>query len=229
MRREIRDAIDPELRSSLRQINADNAIMLHDPLIIVPCLTLEQVEEANDTYRCRKAAAAEARRDGNFSGYVFRHEKPYRVKALTELLEIDPALAAKLFADVWMDSEIIFPNNHLWIRAWRLLPDPKATMNQDEQNEFAELPELFPIFRGYTLPRGTQRGLSWTIDQERAEWFSRRLPAEHYFVAAGSIRKKDVLAFFSGRDEREIVVFPRKVIDVVEREIAAPAHYAKNR
>jgi hypothetical protein len=100
-------------------------------------------------------------------------------------------------------------------------------MDQAEQNDLAKLPEPLPIFRGYALPRGTPRGLSWTIDRERAEWFAYRFPAERYLVAEGSVRKKDVLALFYGRDEREIVVFPDKVIDIVDREIAAPAHYAK--
>jgi hypothetical protein len=195
---EIHSAIDPELQSSITRID-DDAVMLHHPLIIDPYLTLEGVERANKMFRHNKAVVADARRDGNFWRYISEHERPYRMKVLNEVLPTitDSALAAKLVADVWTDSENISQNHGLWTKAWRLLPDPRATMDQSEQNEFAELPELFRIFRGYTLPRGRLRGLSWTIDQECAERFSGRIPDEHYFVAAGRVRKKDVLAFFN--------------------------------
>jgi hypothetical protein len=229
--KEIRSAIDPELQSSLKLRGIDDAMTLHHPLIIYSHLTLEEVERANNIFRRKKDIVERARRDGDFSRYVFEHEKPYRLPALMEgLLEIKySAIAATLLADVWMQSENISQNQRLWRSAWRLLPDSRATMDQAEQNELAELPERFPIFRGHMLPRGTRLGLSWTIDLECAERFARRFADEQHFVAEGILHKKDVLALFTRRDERQIVVFPRKVIDIIEREIEARAYYLGHR
>ena len=137
-----------------------------------------------------KRSGEPAKRD--WLNLVFGCERPYRARVLKQVLPAisDAALAAKLVAEVWIDSENVWQNLRVWASVWCMLPDPRATMNWHEQKEFAALPERFPIFRGYGLPRGTARGLSWTIDRERAEWFSRRLPAEHYFVAAGECAKE---------------------------------------
>jgi hypothetical protein len=60
------------------------------------------------------------------------------------------------------------------------------------------------------------RGLSWTADKKKAEWFAGRFPTlnDKGFVASGWVRKDDVLAHFIGRQESEIVVLPDKVQDV---------------
>jgi hypothetical protein len=195
-------------------------MMLRHPLMIDHYVSLDRVERVNDQYRHKKAAAAEASRNGNWLEYIFLHERPYRPRCLEDVLPDvnNAALASELVAEVWIDSENVSQNQRVWRSVWRMLPQPWATMTQDEQKEFAALPDRFSIFRGYALPRGTALGLSWTLDRGRAEWFARRFAGEHHFVAVGIVRKKDVLAFFSRRDEHEIVVFP-KVVDIVEREI----------
>lgn len=59
------------------------------------------------------------------------------------------------------------------------------------------------------------KGLSWTIDQSKAEWFARRFAMLTHLgqprLMEGIVKKKDVLAYFNGRKEKEIVVDPANV------------------
>ena len=62
---------------------------------------------------------------------------------------------------------------------------------------------------------GRGKGLSWTQDREQAIWFAKRFHAVHGErgkVIEGICKKADVLAYFAGRDEQEIVVDPEKVM-----------------
>jgi hypothetical protein len=46
-----------------------------------------------------------------------------------------------------------------------------------DAEERAALPDVVTILRGFTHAEGA-RGLSWTLDRERAEWFARRFRAQ---------------------------------------------------
>ena len=47
-------------------------------------------------------------------------------------------------------------------------------MEQEERKALAALPDRLTIYRGVHIKKGTLRGLSWTLDRERAEWFANR-------------------------------------------------------
>jgi hypothetical protein len=75
------------------------------------------------------------------------------------------------------------------------------------------MPDEFPVYRGFIGKRG--KGLSWTIDQSKAEWFARRFAMLTHLgqprLMEGIVKKKDVLAYFNGWKEKEIVVDPANV------------------
>jgi hypothetical protein len=53
------------------------------------------------------------------------------------------------------------------------------------------------------------------MDQSKAEWFAGRFPYRGPpFVASGWVFKRDVFAYFIGRQESEIVVSPNSIRDV---------------
>lgn len=76
-------------------------------------------------------------------------------------------------------------------------------MNLDEYVQYTSLPESFEIYRG-VAPGRNPDGMSWTQSLDGAEWFSNRF-GEGY-VIKGIAYKKDVLAYFSRRNEAEIVI-----------------------
>ena len=94
-----------------------------------------------------KRSGEPAKRD--WLNLVFGCERPYRARVLKQVLPAisDAALAAKLVAEVWIDSENVWQNLRVWASVWCMLPDPRATINRHEQKEFAALPEQFPLFQ----------------------------------------------------------------------------------
>ena len=88
----------------------------------------------------------------------------------------------------------------------------------DPNREFGALPEEFHVYRGYD-ERGNARGLSWTADRAKAEWFARRWSGTQAFVAFGRAHKKDIFAYFVGRKEKEVVILPSKVTSLIIVEI----------
>jgi hypothetical protein len=86
-------------------------------------------------------------------------------------------------------------------------------MTKNESDYLKGLPEQLTIYRGMTEKEFTQKtfGISWTLKQETAEFF-----AKVYFrnfdtnklkkiVHQIKINKTDVIAFFNGRQEYEII------------------------
>ena len=76
------------------------------------------------------------------------------------------------------------------------------------------------IFRGYGFHNS--HGWSWTISREKAEWFGNRFAKELGGiprVATGKIKKSDIIAYFDGREEKEIVCDPKSVADITTERL----------
>jgi hypothetical protein len=185
---------------------------------------------ANRHYKMKKEQSIEAWRTGDWSKYIDLHEKPYRLVALRKVLGVcEQTSAPALVSSVWIDGEFLSRNRSKWIEVWQQLPNPRATMNSTQHEEFAALAEEFAIYRGFSTTghKCEHRGLSWTLDRAKAEWFARRYSMEgtRPCVASGRIRKKDVFAYFGAdRGEKEIVVSPNKVRGMTITELK-PAKY----
>ena len=75
------------------------------------------------------------------------------------------------------------------------------------------------IYRGVKV--NNYRGLSWTVDKSVAEWFARRFRdnGDKSYVFIGRINKKDILALFSSRNEKEVICDYQKITNVRCEEI----------
>ena len=83
----------------------------------------------------------------------------------------------------------------------------KLLMNKNDYKYYKGLPSTLTIYRGVS-PGREKLGLSWTDDEEKAEWFKERFERgekEGYMLKA-MISKKHVLAYINERDEKELVV-----------------------
>jgi hypothetical protein len=69
-------------------------------------------------------------------------------------------------------------------------------------------PGPFVLYRGIAGhgPRRRRRGLSWTEDAERAQWFATRFSLAHPMVLRVIVDETAVLAYVNDRQEREFVV-----------------------
>lgn len=202
----------PDLLPWLEEL--DVGPMLRHPLVYE---YLPRPGLANRRYEQKKEALAEALEKGNWHTYVFLHERPYRAKALWDLMtelapgKIDVPEYAELVAAVWTDSENIHQNLDVWEELFEGLNTEEARphlMDAEELAVFEGLPEWITIYRGCIVDLN-ENGLSWTLDRDRAAWFARRFVSSHGGapeVRVATVHKSYVLAYFAGRNEEEIVV-----------------------
>jgi hypothetical protein len=181
----------------------------------------------NDRYRKKRAWLKELEADpGDGWQYIWLHEKPYRFDALRRIAgRLTPARYWKLVGEVWTNSENIRQNLAGWRRLWSdPRPHKQECMEPEERAALASMPASFPVWRGVGY-RGRIHGLSWTVDHEKALWFARRFgfrgPGR---LVHAEVARRDVHAFFSGRQESEIVA-EAVTVPAVEK-IEAPVERA---
>ena len=87
-------------------------------------------------------------------------------------------------------------------------------MEPDDLKVYNSLPSVVTAYRG--VARGRERyGLSWTDDREKAEWFQSRFGEDDCLLKA-DVPKRSILAYFNGRNERELVVDVFQIMDKIE-------------
>jgi hypothetical protein len=82
-------------------------------------------------------------------------------------------------------------------------------------------PGPFTVYRGVAgCGRARRvRGFSWTLSEERAGWFANRYALPDPAVYQATVDADDVLFYYNGRSENEIVVLPASLRHVHAREL----------
>lgn len=142
--------------------------------------------------------------------------------ALTLLKHAEPYLSEQDFGQIlstaWMLSEA--PHNDPNLSKQQLASmfrsvSPEYLMDEEELRQYRALEDTVTVYRGVTpYNRRNVKGLSWTLDRERAEWFAHRF-GEDGTVYTAQISKEYIFAIFNGRNEAEVVVDPKKLENVV--------------
>ena len=146
---------------------------------------------------------------------VFMHERAFLFDAFRQYIDqFDDKSYWQILAAVWTDQEQLWQNRKLYLQLFRSpRPQRQFLMTAAERRKLDAMPDEFPVYRGFIGKRG--KGLSWTIDQSKAEWFARRFAMLTHLgqprLMECIVKKKDVLAYFNGRKEKEIVVDPANV------------------
>ena len=96
------------------------------------------------------------------------------------------------------------------LKRWFRSADKKYLMNQEEYQHYLELPDHLTVYRGIHKG-GNKKGLSWTMDRQKAIWFAKRFcsKGDTCLLLSADIQKSEALAYFSGRNEEEIVCQPK--------------------
>ncbi|MBV8324661.1 MAG: hypothetical protein JO049_28800, partial [Hyphomicrobiales bacterium] len=113
----------------------------------------------------------------------------------------------RMVGNVWTDSENVFQNIGEWKRVWSHNPALREfCMEEGEREALAALPDGLTVWRGTARQRSI-RGLSWTLDRDKAIWFAKRFPMRRRAprLVEGFVHKRHVLAYFWERKEKEIV------------------------
>jgi hypothetical protein len=207
-----REELDEELVPFLSE-DPKLGIMLRHPLIYNLFHTPKQNALVNWQLKKKKEYLAMLEIEGNWRGYVFMFVRPYR-------MNIFESIAHRLSDDEYWSilGSILVDTENFWqfsSLATRLIsssrPGRENLMEEEERIALAGLPDILTLYRGCSSHN--RRGWSWTLDKEIAIWFSRRQRMRgEDIVLTGTAHKKDVVAYFKGRGEEEILIDPRKVI-----------------
>ena len=119
-----------------------------------------------------------------------------------------PAALGKVLASAWRrEGSIGQPES--WLGAFRVARYTTDTVER--------LGGELTIYRGCPTPTSARR-MSWTLDLERARWFAGRQAFFGYtgagLVYQGTVDSVDALAYFTGREEAEVVVDPKAIRDL---------------
>lgn len=144
--------------------------------------------------------------------------KPYKLGflkyAAPSLSEQDTAL---FLSQAWITTEA--PNSDPNLSKRELLAlfrsvDPQKLMDEEEYGLFRSLDDMVTVYRGVTPYNAKNvKALSWTLNRDTAEWFAHRF-GEQGTVYEAQIPKEHICAVFLGRNEAEVIVDPKYLMDI---------------
>lgn len=198
---------------------------------------------ANEAYKAKREALAAAETAGDIDSYLFLHERPWRLHALTQVLAwdfdtfqregvfvsrqaADQALAEAI-TNVWIDSENLWQNAEEWERILHGIGAAKSqrmAMDEDDRDRFEALPDTVTVWRGAQLGLN-EFGFSWTLNRETARWFATRLrdrSSNEPVLVTGTVAKDAIVGVLMGRGEEEVVPLPGSVKIVSVEPVTGP-------
>lgn len=206
--------LDPELQRRL-VMTWDGRLILDHPLVrVMPYDPDRDTELANRLLHEARRRVQEATAAGDWQSFVGEHERAHRPRAILTLrAKLDGPAFWELLGDAWSDTEHPALQGRLWRNLWAsTLPGREHVMSPEERAALAAMLDPLAIFRGVGH-RARAKGLSWTLDRFKAEWFAYRfaLDGRAPYLATGTIARADVLAYLTGRGEAEIVTLSERV------------------
>lgn len=191
-----------------------DCLVLQHPLLHVVGVRMEGAAWINHLVQTAEEATEKALAEERWLDYVLLHEPPYRVTVFAKLAKTLPhALYWRSLGELYIYTENIWQRRRQLARLFTSdRPHRKQLMSAYERRYLANLTNRLTIFRGSQSKR--VQGWSWTLDEKKALWFAKRLESLGLGiprVATGRVKKSDVIAYFSRRKEKEIVIDPSKV------------------
>ncbi len=197
-----------------------DGLVLEHPLVHVAGVKPDGAAWINHLVKTAEQAAEQALADGRWLDYVLLHEPPYRVAVFAKLAKKLPdAVYWKALGEIYIYTE------NIWQHKRRLAnlfasgrPHRQQLMSAYERRYLAHRPSRLTVYRAF--PSRQLQGWSWTLDEKKGLWAAKKLAMVGLGtpkVATGKAKKSDVIAYFSRRKEKEIVIDPVKV-KVVEIE-----------
>lgn len=147
---------------------------------------------------------------GDFEGYFTLLPKSEHFIKYKELFDkIKPNQKYKIFRQIWTLNEGGF-DIELYKQTIKFKHKRSKNVMKRKLNLLADTDGYLTIFRGindYNNPDG----FSWTINQEKALWFSTRFGCERGYVLKAYAHVDDVIDFIVDRNESEVIVSPDKI------------------
>lgn len=182
---------------------------------------------ANYRYKAKTKAIKQALAEEKWRTYVFLHERPYRLEALLILERMRRTAMTDqdywgLVSSIWTDSENIWQNQEEWAEVFASprKGKRKGLMDGGEYARWRRLPETVTVWRG-AQREINEDGWSYSLDREQAEWFAKRFEWHEStpVVIEATVPRTNIVAYFRGRGEEEIVAYPHAVTITAYHEV----------
>ena len=175
------------------------------------------IEESNYEEYVQKSLDRVLEHSKRVDDILVMMSNPYRLQFLHFIRkELTPKHIGRLLSWCWTQTE--FPCQHgtrLMTELFKMA-DTRSLMQSDEYKVYESLKDPITIYRGLQSEDARVRGISWTLDEEKAKWFAKRWNASNGIYYRAVIHKRNVFAYFNGRKEEELVVNPRCLASVTE-------------
>ena len=226
-----KEPLHTALRPYLEKTNTVLGTILKHPFYVGP-VNPQHAAMAHEVITTRQTLLEKSIEAGQWGNALSLYEHQFLLDGFLEHAEnFDDATFWKLFGYTWRNQEQVWTNRKVFLTFFQAnRPGREALMDEDEQEALRNLPDEFPLYRGFQ-GRGA-KGISWTTDREKAVWFANRFAMLDHLgepkLLTGVARKEDVLGHFLGRGESEVVIDPAKVKkqNVTEAVVAKPAKNA---
>lgn len=105
--------------------------------------------------------------------------------------------------------------------SWIMMEHPSSDVNVTKREMISwfkkvgyvsNLSGVVSIYRGVGSEK-YRNGISWTLNKSKAEWFATRF-TDNGIVYSAKVKSKDILYYISERGEEEIIVDPKKLMQV---------------
>ena len=122
----------------------------------------------------------------------------------------------KFLSEMWTMVEFVNKDKNITPKEFVSIfkkANKEVLMEEDDLEVYRSFPDEVTVYRGTKSSRGSIKALSWTTDKSVAEFFANRFTSDGLIYSA-SIKKKDILAYFNTRDEKEVLVDFRKLYNI---------------
>lgn len=185
--------------------------MIQHPLVYSVPHFSQMNAYVNAQLRQKQESVLKAEMTGNWSSYVFLHERPYRAAAFFNVAKrMNDETYWSLLKHIWIDSENIWQNQDLWLDllTWNRPGFFKFFMSEEENKVYDSLPDKVTVYRGYNAKRpSSANGLSYTLNPDVAKKFAKRFTSSPA-VKTRTISKSQITAYINDRNEEEVIIIP---------------------
>lgn len=220
---QLKEPLLPELRRHIKHKGTFLAGIYH-PLVMTSVFNDDHGAYANYLLRDGQNRLAKFRAEKNYAGAVLAYTQPYRLQGfMDEIKGADDKTYWKVLSLIWNTGEGAGSDHDLVLALFNSQRRHRESlMDEGERKTLKRLSDELTVYRGFFGRRA--KSLSWTLDRNVALWFANRFKDvfnEPRYLIEGTASKKDVIAYFAGREESEVIIDPEKVKVHRKERIAA--------
>ncbi len=190
---------------SSMKLGKESVLSLRHPLLYCIMYSPQINALLNYQFKMIKSRVNDALKNNQFHKYVFLHERPYRFNAFMVIHnEMNTKEKYKLLSEIWIDSENIHQNFKEWKSFFKNYNNLREFfMTEEELEVYNSFSHTLTVYRG--CDNQNQRGLSYTLDKQKAEWFANRFN-KNGKVIEKTVFKSNIFAYLNRRDEEELII-----------------------